>query len=383
MARHANTPKKYMHLAMKFAVRLLNRLFRRMPDGSTDVPLWRYRGARVPLNLDRFHPWGCAVHVHIERKNRSRFDAKSFPCVFLGYDDAASASILGKLPGMSILYSAHGKYDDDDFPCRRMGSRVWESTSTYDGSQANPSDVWFGPSSDDLPVHAPVPAEPLGKTLPHPQAQLSASPDLPVFPDTPVQPVPGYSRPSSEGQGPASKHPESQESKGPRRSKRTWCPSSKALEQIVTHKDLAAAVDDIFQGGEDSSSCVSLTYENPVFQSELAFATQDLDVPRTYAQILRLPMDERDKWIAACRRECASHLQIPSISGTLEQKDWTQAPAVRLTWVFARKDVYKARIVMLDRTCREGFILMTLMPRYRRSPASDLSWRLLQQGDAI
>ena len=38
---------------------------------------------------------------------------------------------------------------------------MWESTSTYDGSQANPSDVWFGPSSDDLPVHAPVPAEPL------------------------------------------------------------------------------------------------------------------------------------------------------------------------------------------------------------------------------
>lgn len=39
MARHANTPKRFMHLAMKFAVRLLNRLFRRMPDGSTDVPM--------------------------------------------------------------------------------------------------------------------------------------------------------------------------------------------------------------------------------------------------------------------------------------------------------------------------------------------------------
>ena len=170
----------------------------------------------------------------------------------------------------------------------------------------------------------------------------------------PVQPVPAYSRPSSVGQGPASKHPESQESKELRRSKRTWCPSSKALEQIVTQKDLAAAVDYIFQGGEDSSSCVSLAYENPVFQSELAFATQDLDVPRTYAQILRLPMDERDKWIAACRRECASHLQIPSISGTLEQKDWTQAPAIRLTWVFARKDVYKARIVMLGQNMQGG-----------------------------
>ena len=51
MARHANTPKRFMHLAMKFAVRLLNRLFRRMPDGSTDVPLWRYKGTRVSLTL--------------------------------------------------------------------------------------------------------------------------------------------------------------------------------------------------------------------------------------------------------------------------------------------------------------------------------------------
>ena len=102
MARHANTPKKFMHLAMKFAVSL-NRLFRRMPDGSTDVPLWRYKGARVPLNLDRFHPWGCSVHVHVEKKSRTRFDAKSFPCVFFGYDDAASAAILGKLPGMALL----------------------------------------------------------------------------------------------------------------------------------------------------------------------------------------------------------------------------------------------------------------------------------------
>ena len=182
MARHANTPKKFMHLAMKFAVRLLNRLFRRMPDGSTDVPLWRYKGARVPLNLDRFHPWGCAVHVHIERKGRSRFDAKSFPCVFFGYDDTASAAILGKLPGMSILYSAHGKYNDDDFPCRMMGSRVWESTPTYDNAQANPSDIWFGPSPDDLPALTPTPAEPLGVTLPLPPVQPPLSPEVPVQP---------------------------------------------------------------------------------------------------------------------------------------------------------------------------------------------------------
>ena len=98
MARHANTPRRFMNLAMKFAVKLLNRLFTRMPDGSTVVPLWRYKGTKVPLNLNRFHPWGCAAHVHVEKKKRTRFEPKSTPCVFFGYDDAASAAILAKLP---------------------------------------------------------------------------------------------------------------------------------------------------------------------------------------------------------------------------------------------------------------------------------------------
>ena len=345
MARHANTPKKFMHLAMKFAVRLLNRLFRRMPDGSTDVPLWRYKGARVPLNLDRFHPWGCSVHVHVEKKSRTRFDAKSFPCVFFGYDDAASAAILGKLPGMAILYSAHGKYNDDDFPCRTMSSRVWESTSTYDNSQDNPSDIWFGPPPSELPIVTPMSPNHLRETVEHPR----------FSPDVPVVHASTNSGTDSAGEGSmGAQRTELLDSSGLRRSKRTWCPSTKALEQIVESENVAAAIDHLLAGGEDSASCVSQTYDNRFFQSEIAFATQDLDVPRTYAQILRLPESERQKWITACQRECESHLQIPSISGILKQTEWTRAPAVRLTWVFAKKDVYKARIVMLGQNMQGG-----------------------------
>ena len=146
MARHANTPRRFMHLAMKFAVRLLNRLFRRMPDGSTDVPLWRYKGAKVPLNLDKFHPWGCAVHVHVERRQRTRFEPKTTPCIFFGYDDAASAAILGKLPGFAIIHSAHAHYNDDDFPCRAMEHKGWEAIPTYDGTEDNHTDQWLGPT---------------------------------------------------------------------------------------------------------------------------------------------------------------------------------------------------------------------------------------------
>ena len=55
---------------------------------------------------------------------------------------------------------------------------------------------------------------------------------------------------------------------------------------------------------KDFEPIASHAVDNPFFQSDLAFATQDLDVPRTYAQVLRLPESERDKWITACRREC-------------------------------------------------------------------------------
>ena len=106
--------------------------------------------------------------------------------------------------------------------------------------------------------------------------------------------------------------------------------------------------------GEDSVMSVTQASCSPFFQSDVAYATQDLDVPRTYAQVLRLPVNEKEKWIAACRRESESHLQIPSISGILRQDEWTQAPAVRLTWVFAKKDIYKARIVMLGQHMQEG-----------------------------
>ena len=92
----------------------------------------------------------------------------------------------------------------------------------------------------------------------------------------------------------------------------------------------------------------------PIFPIRTAYATQDRDVPRTYAQIFNLPDEEREKWLQACRRECASHLAIPSVSRVLTPQEWTKTPPVRLTWVFAKKDVYKARIVMLGQRMVEG-----------------------------
>ena len=76
MSRHANTIRQFI-LAMRYAVRLLNRLHRKMPDGTVDVPLWRFKGTKVPLNMDRYHPYGCAVEALLPQKQQRRFAPKT------------------------------------------------------------------------------------------------------------------------------------------------------------------------------------------------------------------------------------------------------------------------------------------------------------------
>ena len=143
--------------------------------------------------------------------------------------------------------------------------------------------------------------------------------------------------------------------KGLRRSSRPWRPSAAALEHIAAKdmsRDVAALIDDILV--QDDDQVLHAGVQNPFFVSDLAHATQDLEVPRSYAQILRLPEPEKTKWLQACQRESKSHLAIPSISEAMRPDLWTQAPPIRLTWVFSKKDVYKARIVMLGQHMQEG-----------------------------
>jgi Reverse transcriptase (RNA-dependent DNA polymerase) len=149
-----------------------------------------------------------------------------------------------------------------------------------------------------------------------------------------------------------------QNQQGCRRSARGWRPSAAALESIASQARTGKPVDDVnifLEDEDDSVHQVSLAAaRNEFFQLDLAHATQAADVPRSFAHVRNLPDGERAKWIEACRRECRSHLSIPSISGKLRPEQWTKAPPVRLTWVFAKKDVYKARIVMLGQHMLEG-----------------------------
>ena len=81
MSRHANTPRRSMHLAMRYAVRLLNRFHRKLPDGAVGVPLWRFKGSKVPLNLDGYHPFGCVVETVLPKRQQRKFAEDQAVCV--------------------------------------------------------------------------------------------------------------------------------------------------------------------------------------------------------------------------------------------------------------------------------------------------------------
>ena len=113
-------------------------------------------------------------------------------------------------------------------------------------------------------------------------------------------------------------------------------------------------VNDLFDGESDDVLMPGLTHTE--FDMAYATHTQGASIPRSYEQILSLPLAERDRWFQACYSESDSHLSVPSISGKLTLAEFTKAAPIRLSWVFDVKSTgeYKARIVMQGQHMKEG-----------------------------
>ena len=350
MARHANTPVPFMCYALMFATKLLNRLHRTMPDGTIDVPLWRFKGVKVPLNLDRFHPFGCAVEAVLPKHSQARFAPKTVSCIFLGFDDNSLSYVLARLPNYGILHTAHAIFNDGDFPCRRLVAANWPMGGAYDEHAEDPLSHWLGDGrhlalvdvresefqvgGEHLPTSEPTS---LGSTPPPIRSGVNAG-----IPNSASVSVPSRQPPVSQE--------DHHNLARARRSSRGWQPSAAALENIASN---VVEFDALFAVTESEPE-YSLASEAGV--SDWLFAVTERRVPRSYEQILSLPQIEKDKWLAACKEESNSHLSIPSISGVLHPSKFTAAAPIRLSWVFTIKPTgeYKARIVMVGQHMREG-----------------------------
>ena len=224
-----------------------------MPDGTVDVPLWRYKGVKVPLHLDRFHPFGCAVEAVLPKHSQTRYAPKTVSCIFLGFDDNSLSYVLARLPNYAILHTAHAVFNDNDFPCRKVRASNWPQDNVYDQLVVDPLSHWLGEGrylamtdatethSGGGPLH--IPALLQGGRSPSSGAvgtsvERSDAHILPAVEDDAQGNRPEPSVPSSDSLGQAS-------NLGPpiRRSVRGWQPSAAALQNIVSH---AVEVDALF-----------------------------------------------------------------------------------------------------------------------------------------
>ena len=87
MMQSKKMPNIYWAKAIKIAVYILNRSNIRSLDKITPYEAWFER----KLNLEHFKVFGCLAYVHINDEKRRKLDAKSEPCVFIGYCEHSKA----------------------------------------------------------------------------------------------------------------------------------------------------------------------------------------------------------------------------------------------------------------------------------------------------
>merc|ERR1739838_757920 len=81
MRLHAGLPLQFWADAVDTVVYLINR----GPSSSLDggVPEEAWTGKKV--NYSFLKPFGCEAFVHIDKENRTKLEAKSKKCTFIGY----------------------------------------------------------------------------------------------------------------------------------------------------------------------------------------------------------------------------------------------------------------------------------------------------------
>jgi len=91
MARCLMQTKKlhYMYWAeaVKIANYILNRCSTSAVDGKTPYEAWYDKKPTVR----HFKVFGCLAYAHVPKEHRKKLDAKSEPCVFIGYSDESKA----------------------------------------------------------------------------------------------------------------------------------------------------------------------------------------------------------------------------------------------------------------------------------------------------
>jgi len=124
MLHQAGAAKRLWGHCLMYATYILNRLPRKAGDAKTRLDYWN---AHTDSHAhEHVRIWGCAAYLHLNHPTgptRDKLEERSELHAFLGYSETRQAYILGKLPSMKLVHSAHVTFDESSFPMQKPNSQ--------------------------------------------------------------------------------------------------------------------------------------------------------------------------------------------------------------------------------------------------------------------
>ncbi|KAH7460370.1 Retrovirus-related Pol polyprotein from transposon TNT 1-94 [Phytophthora ramorum] len=144
MLEHAGLPKTYWGEAVMTATFLRNRCpTRAVSHDKSPHQVWT---GKKPL-LANLKVFGCHAYVHVPKAKRTKFDARSVRCRFLGYSEHEKAYRFEELESSRVLVSRDAQFMEDvfdsgrrDYHQREVVVIQDEETTDQDSSQSDEDD---------------------------------------------------------------------------------------------------------------------------------------------------------------------------------------------------------------------------------------------------
>uniref|UniRef100_H3H993 Integrase catalytic domain-containing protein n=1 Tax=Phytophthora ramorum TaxID=164328 RepID=H3H993_PHYRM len=144
MLEHAGLPKWYWGEAVMTATFLRNRCpTRAVSHDKSPYQVWT---GKKPL-LANLKVFGCHAYVHVPKAKRTKFDARSVRCRFLGYSEHEKAYRFEELESSRVLVSRDAQFMEDvfdsgrrDYHQREVVVIQDEETTDQDSSQSDEDD---------------------------------------------------------------------------------------------------------------------------------------------------------------------------------------------------------------------------------------------------
>jgi hypothetical protein len=103
-----NVPKHYWSQAIQTAAYIINRL----PSSVLNFksPFEVLKGRKI--NIDHLRTFGCICFVHVQPKDRDKFDPRAIKCVFLGYSSTQKGYKCYNVKNRKMLVSRDVRFDE-------------------------------------------------------------------------------------------------------------------------------------------------------------------------------------------------------------------------------------------------------------------------------